>query len=1805
MAGNAQQLELDFADFFEATTTAPAPRPLPFQIEPKTPAAGPPDAPIPVTRPLPAAEPVVFPIPETFRSYGAWVDYNRRLTAAERKEINSRTLELLEKDATALTAEEKNILRAYSGWGGLAASDERGVLYDYYTSPPIADMTWRLLNKISPIQKGSRVLEPSCGTGVFFETAPEGLDLHGVELDKRTAAVAGRIHPEITISNQSFEAYNLARRDSGGNFDHIIGNIPFGNRTLETAFLDMREEKSLDRYFIFRALDNLKPGGTMALIAHPGILANKTNEEWRLDISRKAQFMGAVKLNDHSFHHSHSAIQPDILFFKKHPKDITERLSELPYDTVKETVFGNWASNDFNYFTVRPHHVMGQISEGTGQWGSDEVKGSMTRNDIEAMFAAFTPEETFTDSYEKARKVFPVPEPEKAKELLYMNEEEQRAVLEKTLLAGSVKTVDSSVYILDSGFAWRLAAKNNPSLAKRLDVIQTISDAIRNIRSTMRRGEPAEELQTTAKDLLAAYQNRYTTLPKDDTPVVRFLRTNPAVSGVYDAFIDTGADILNKANLYDHNGKLTFGHNEAVNALLNIQQKLQTGTEETIWQLYPENADELIAEMYRNPDIFLTPDNIWQLREDFIAGNAWEKIDALAACAETEKFQGKKEKILYGKSEMEKAIGWIPIEEADFSPYSSWIPEYVVNQWVSDKDGLDRGYLIEDKKISKNEEGKWGVRYVRDTTIYDKNWRKFSVYEGQWDELADELVYYLNMQKQRSKNIDTETYAHEKNDNFKNYIANHKEFRDELENKYNRIFNTELSGPVKTYPIYLEGWHTEVKTLKNHQWQSIHHLYRQGKGISALGTGFGKTLAATALHTLLTQEGKTKRAWFQVPNNKVKDWVKEIHSVLPHRKIGFVDPEMRGYSNRETRYALYQELANSEYDIILMPESAAGEIQLTPEHDSEITSEVISKHLVEKGNTSDRNKENTKENVARKLENGKTNRTIYFEDFGCDAIFVDEAHRDKNLFTSSLSRETGLNDGRSSAKAMALFKKAEYIRRNNDGKNVFLLTATPLTNSPLEYYNMLMYVAPEELEKFGIFTIDGFIKNFANIEQGYTYDWKTGNISSQKILTGFKNIQTLQSIFFKYTDYQNDPEKINLIKPTSFNKPNVIPLNQKQTAVLKEISKQLEAYKACPKEDRDMLFPGQNFLTFYSRMRTASLDLELYNPIEYKEWENPKLETVACNAKAIYDKTKAGQVIFCDRVFSSDGSFDIHEKIRSYLVTSGFKANEIVIVNGFTKSGGAKSDSVVEKEVSQAVEAFNSGKYKILIGSTACIGEGLNLQENSAALHHFDIPFRPSDFIQRNGRIDRQGNSQERVELHTYMSAGTIDNYSVALVQRKANWIDKLLKTKSHVFLNPNDDNFVDADELLLALTEEWGDTEKAVERRAEMERVKEQKILEAQNSQRRDHLAALSLLRGSLTSFSGDKGTTPYRNRIRKIENIESALNNNPTFMYHDFIQKNIPFLYSKISDQIVQKGDIFYSYGEPYEITKLDFKKLKLLGEPLREEKPERAPYYSGQTGPIDRTKVIEVSGLKKEYNFKYFSKLNNFNKDYILSLDNEQFYAIPDQKYKEEAYFAHLKCAGYNNEFDAIRFYRTSDTNGILITTHDQSRSSDDPKPIPLNPYNKDDRQFIETNLPSGIQFTDDYRRREDMRIIKDCYPDLFNLIPKYLIEVTQEVAEDTVDRNLVRAIKENTVENFKENILVLTQFHGYKQNPLAAAKFLITTASQDTRTAIKDALLTMGCTDPISTKKTLSSWIQDECTHSKGSPAKTVQEISHGM
>jgi len=1649
-----------------------------------------------------------------FKPFGAWTGFSQRLSPAERERANNEAIGILEKEREGSISEgEKETLRRYSGFGGIKVSDERGVLYDYYTSPPVTHLVWQLLDKSGGIKSGARVLEPSCGTGVFFEYAPNGkpLSLTGVELDKRTASVARLLHPDgkAEILNMSFEAFNLSTR--AGGFDHVIGNAPFGERGVDTMALDLEEEKSLDNYFVTRSLDNLKEGGTMALIVAPGVLENKGNEAFRLGVNRKAEFLGAVKLPNRSFHHSNTQVMPDILLFRKYPEDIQRRLSTLDDEAFSLTPFCNMEFVKGNYFENHLGHIAGELSRGTGQWGGDEVKGDITRDSINAILESFKPSDGVTEEdLEEIRQKFSLPIESNKKTFYSLDDEDLQKLNEGKLGQGTIKVTDNRVYLLSSNH-WMLVSEKE-TLAKKLKSCIGITENVLAIQESMKAESPPAAIQDAQKqciEALSSYAEAYKTIPLNDRDLMRFTHEFPAVKDIYEAFLDLDDPLLREGNVYRKKVDILDGHNAAITALLMLRERLKDGTEENIRAFFPDTAEPLIKEMHKHEDIFLTPDGFFELREDFIAGNAWEKIDALRETAKHEETEWKRDRFLRGADELEKAVGWTPIEDADFSPRSSWIPQDIIRDWASNEDGLGHRQL---NNLSKNEEGKWGVSY-----------------HGGWDEKADPLVYYLNGQKQRSSRIDTEAYNKEHDGLFHSFIASHGSYRALLESEYNRKFKTHIIAPVKTYPVEIAGWRyadsdtVTGKTLKPHQWQSVHHLYRQGHGISALGTGFGKTATAISLMSLLRQEGKSHRVFLQVPNNKVKDWVAEIRDVMPSLKIAAIDPEDAGYGSRDRRYAKYQGMARSDADIIIMPESSASEIQLTPENDSLVTKKIAARYRVEKESGTDRQQQLAAIKGERKARSGKTNATISFEDFGCDALVVDEAHRYKNLFSSTLSRETGLNDGRQSAKAMSLYKKSEHIRGQNNGKNVFLLTATPLTNSPLEYYNMMQYIAPEELKVMGVSTIDGFIHEFADIKTGWLYDWASGQAKQGRILTGFKNLPTLQDLFFTYTDLQNNPEAVGIDKPLSENRPHVIPADKKQAEAVKEISEELERYKSLKTaEERDSEFPGQNFLTFYTRMRTASLDLELYDPGSHKGWKNPKLDTLSHNVFEINRATGAGQVIFCDRVFSSDASFNIHEKIKDGLVSQGFKEKEIVIVNGFTKSGGAKSDSAVEKEVSRAIEDFNSGKYKVIVGSTACIGEGVNLQKNSSAVHHFDIPFRPSDFIQRNGRVDRQGNSQGNVGLHTYLAAGTIDNYSVNLVQRKANWIDQLLRTKSEVFTNPNDENSIDADELLLALTEEWGDKKASAERRAEIERQKQEKILEAQTLQMKGHLKKLSLVRGAIQLLEGKEHTKEYKKLSGQMANIESALKNNPAFRRHDILDGKEAFLYNADTGDIFRKDDILVRQNGRYSVAGFNFKKQELVLSPIeseeeiKERKTQQLAYGRRYTPEYITEKVSALKPLDSGYYSAlryHLEKPSKEDREVVRLSGSVEFYNLPEEV-KEKNYQMHV-CIneGYGRKFHPVVFFKNS--NNYL----EMQSSYCLPDDIAIiNPFSNEGRKAILDGIENGIRYSK-YEKTGIVECLKATLPDFAKPVQR-AIEKDEEKEQEK--NAALRAALENVAQ-----------------------------------------------------------------------------------
>ena len=443
--------------------------------------------------------------------------------------------------------------------------------------------------------------------------------------------------------------------------------------------------------------------------------------------------------------------------------------------------------------------------------------------------------------------------------------------------------------------------------------------------------------------------------------------------------------------------------------------------------------------------------------------------------------------------------------------------------------------------------------------------------------------------------------------------------------------------------------------------------------------------------------------------------------------------------------------------------------------------------------------------------------------------------------------------------------------------------------------------------------------------------------------------------------------------------------------------------------------------------------------------------------------------------------------------------------------------------MSKAIADYNAGKYKVIIGSTACIGEGVNLQKNSSAVHHLDIPFRPSDFIQRNGRVDRQGNEQDEVSLNTYLAAGTIDNYSVNLVQRKANWIDQLLRTKSEVFTNPNDENSIDADELLLALTEEWGDKDAALKRKEELEKQKQEKIKEAQTTQMKGQLKNLSLTRGALQSLG--ENTAGYKKRIDQIHNIEAALKANPVFARHDILGKHEPFLYNANTNTIFRSGDVIINRSGTYLVESFNYKKQELhckqlLSDEHKKELLENNRLYKTSVNTERNFKLSDLSVNGDKYSYSavlfHFEKTSKETREIIRSAGTEKFYTFPEGA-KENFYNMHLTVVNeHYKSCNPVIF--SIDKDGKLEVEKAKYRSRNEYEP--LNPFSQEGKTTILHALEKGIEYKG-WDKEDMLKTLSVTIPELTNFVEQAIEKVETKEKQAALEKELLKqaAIKMN--------------------------------------------------------------------------------------
>lgn len=1241
---------------------------------------------------------------------------------AERKRLNAEAIKLLEKSEH--TEAERRILAQYSGNGGVGDS-----LNEFYTDPAVAAAMWKTLRSLGV--EGGEVLEPSCATGVFLATAPAGVRVTGVELDPTSAKIANILHGgrhEIRTASLERFATNDERQ-----FDAVIGNAPFG---LRGALIrdDKPELKTAEQYFLDTALDKTRPGGVVAMIVPTGILDGKNNRAFRERLLRKAEFLGAQRMPNTAFEHAHTGVTTDIIYLRKRPDDVAGALMTVDQDTLK--ALGVWDEEFLagRYFAGRgADNVFGTMEEGwrakAGIGDDITVTGSMVG--VPAAIAKGLPDVPAAAGPDMAAILDALGDDEEAKARALGG----AAKRPYTYRIGDTKIIDGVTYVL----------QGEPPRWHRVDELVD-TEAV----------HAATELAEQIERLM---QGQAVDRPKLEADIRAFVEKHGIPAKHKDLLLAAKQDkVLHRLlGAVDLSGRLSDlvtgkarqieGGFDAVATALALERDSRDFTAAELAERLGREPEEVEDQLLADARYAITADGRWTPMSDYLTGELWPKLDAVQEARKAgDLAPGLAEKYATQERLLLETIDPKSLEDVEIALNSAFIPLDVISAFFNWKQYESEDANDWTKKLPPVEISFEGGVY----TITGGN------QSGEL-KLIDK---YLNRTGVRKDDL---PIIERLNEEFKDWLTGSR-YRDQVEELYNRSFRGFKPVAFSDAPIDVPGLANHDQ-IKDYQWPGLRWALANGKGIIAADVGLGKTLRGLLLARMAQINGQAQKPMIVVPKSVLANWAAEIEKWFPGSKVLVLgatftrteDGELKGKDDGPAERARkLHDLTQNHYDFILCAESVYQEVDLSPELKARYAGEDF---WVQRGDrlrhAGDKRARRVREQYEQSIAGRdfeKRTDAIYFDDLGVDMIIRDEGHREKNLWAArNRFGETPkfLGGQGESQRAYDFYLKSKYIRERNGGKNVYMLTATPTKNSPLEIYSMLSHIAPEAFERIGIRNAEEFLDRFCVFENDRIYTLE-GTFEDALVTAGFKNLNELREIMSRYID-RKTAEDVGLELPKRDDRMHYLDMSDAQREVYAELRQRLVDSK-----DSDEATGDAHIFAIMSDMAKAAMDLELYDS-KYAGQPSPKYEAVAKNA---VDLSKdGGQVIFADYIGA-------HEKIRDALIALGVPKSQIAIVNAKVAGSAARRQNIAE--------AFNAGKIKYVIGNTATMGEGMNLQRLTADIHHLDLPWEPASLQQRNGRGLRQGNLNEAVRIHTYISKGTFDGYRYQSMARKRDWQDLL-----------------------------------------------------------------------------------------------------------------------------------------------------------------------------------------------------------------------------------------------------------------------------------------------------------------------------------------------------------------------------------------------------------------------------------------------
>ena len=1278
-----------------------------------------------------------------------------------------KVLQELESSGKSPTKAQQGILAKFKGWGGLASAfwRERSRLQEIMSAEEIAaaqstvnDAYFTPTNIIDGVYKalahlgfeGGNILEPSMGVGNFFGRLPKSIkdnsSLFGVEIDTISGRIAQYLYPSAKIEVAPFQ--DVAYKD--GAFDLIVGNVPFG----EVKYKYKGNKYLIHDYFFVKAMDKLNDGGVLAFLTSRGTL-DKMDSKARAELNSKGKLIAAYRLPSSVFSRSANAnVVTDLIIMQKSTDGNGERFVNLG----NVNVLGEDLSIN-EYFVNHPENVIGELS----------LKRNWHNNTYELDVKATG---DVAEQLAKAIKKLP------------------KGLLNGTQTVGSVDVTENT-------------APMNTFTVKESGSVEYIDAQTGEVNQL--KGKSAEVAKAYIK-LKTAYQALIdSTLADAGTDVIESRRK--ALNTEYDGFVKKyGTLDKNKKVLTADNDYVKLSGLEVYDTKTKSIIKSEMFTKDTLGKRKPKKADSALdalsisigetggvnlariseltglseSEVVKQLEdrIVYTPDGTYELNEIYLSGNVREKYEAV---------KGKKG---FEKNEqMLKAVIPEDIPAKNITPQfgAPWIQPNYVADFLAETLHLYRTPTVSYDPTT----GTWSIQ----SNAWGDNTLMTNKYGTKYMDALKLAEKALNMRRIVVKDSDTgvvdvrETRAAQQKAEdikaaFEEWCFKDAKRRQELVANFNEKFNSHRNMDFSELSKYLtfDGL-SETFKLRDYQKRAVARAIFNGNTLLAHGVGTGKTAEMITIAMELKRMGIAKKNMMVVPPHKVADFRNDILKMYPSAKVIMLE---KG-ANATQRQRFYAQVAANDFDIVVIPHSSFGMLDVSTDTKTAFISnqiaeleEVLTNAQLDKGKNLDgrfiRQLEKQKKTLEEKLKaitESQKDSGNTFEELGIDSLFVDEAHNFKNLpFSSKLSRVAGVSVNQSNNKTRAsraenMFMITDYLNRNN-GRITFG-TATPITNSMSEIYNMTRFLRPDILADAGIQSFDAWASMFGSIVNQAEVDPSGRHMRMKERFSKFKNVSQMVEMFRRMADILKTGDVIQELPKAEridvVNEPNAI-----QEEFLDIVDEMIDEIRSSGQNAQ------HNMLEVTTAGQMAAIDLrfvESYFEGKYTREElnipNNRVTRVAENVIKEYNDSKnrkGTQFVFCDVGITDDPTkkynLHVYGDLINKLVAGGIPSEEIAVAQDFED----KADLSAK---------VNTGEIRVLIGSTAVMGEGMNAQNKAVALHHMTVPARPSDIEQREGRIIRYGNENKDVRIYRYIQEKSYDSYQWQMQERKAAFINQAL----------------------------------------------------------------------------------------------------------------------------------------------------------------------------------------------------------------------------------------------------------------------------------------------------------------------------------------------------------------------------------------------------------------------------------------------